>query len=407
MEGQITLTEWTKWKEDIRQKLKETAENFVYIGYRLKQIRDSGMFNGCEDIFDFAKKEYGLEKSTVSRFIAINEKFSESGNSLELKKEYSSFGSSKLAEMLTLPDAECQLITDRTTVREIRELKQFSRQQEVPSETGETEYTPLQKCIIDYFSDVKRRDDLNEIIRLRLEETPSVKNEELAAYHANPGEYAVHRKGIIYLFLYDFETGVKYKSMMDTEPIGMSWTDFINEIVKIFEPYYSEDWKIWTNFYGIPADDIPGVKVEEPQESQGRSEAVATSQQKEKSGDLEEQDMEENEEAEDDSEEDIRDDFEPEEEEYEEEPADEDNATEESEDRTRENTFEDNQVVNSPLKKLREEAEELADAVKQALWNQEDPDIFPESLKMAKQNAEQLAAVLEQMIYMSEEEEDE
>ena len=46
---QITLDEWTSWKEDIRRKLAETAGNFVYIGYRLKQIRDSGMYDGASD----------------------------------------------------------------------------------------------------------------------------------------------------------------------------------------------------------------------------------------------------------------------------------------------------------------------------------------------------------------------
>lgn len=46
MQGQITLTEWMQWREDIRRKLQETASNFVYIGYRLKQIRDSGMYDG-------------------------------------------------------------------------------------------------------------------------------------------------------------------------------------------------------------------------------------------------------------------------------------------------------------------------------------------------------------------------
>ena len=88
---QITLDEWTSWKEDIRRKLAETAGNFVYIGYRLKQIRDSGMYDGAADIFEFAQKEYGLGKSTVSRFIAINEKYSEGGNSLELKEEFKTF----------------------------------------------------------------------------------------------------------------------------------------------------------------------------------------------------------------------------------------------------------------------------------------------------------------------------
>ena len=115
---QITLDQWVQWKEDIRKKLAETAGNFVHIGYRLKQIRDSGMFGGAADIFGFAEQEYGLGRSTVSRFMAINTKYSEGGNSLELKEEFRAFSSSKLAEMLTLPDGDLQLITEKTTIRD-------------------------------------------------------------------------------------------------------------------------------------------------------------------------------------------------------------------------------------------------------------------------------------------------
>lgn len=86
--------------------------------------------NGVADIFEFAQREYGLGKSTVSRFIAINEKYSEGGDSLELRKEYKDFSYSKLSEMLTLPDGELGLIRERTTtIKEIRELKNFDRQE--------------------------------------------------------------------------------------------------------------------------------------------------------------------------------------------------------------------------------------------------------------------------------------
>ena len=119
MEGQITLNVWQQWRDDIKEKLAETADNFVYIGYRLKQIRDSGMYDGADNIFEFAQREYGLTKSTVSRFIAINERFSEDGNSLHLKSAYRGLNQSKLTEMLGLTDEECTLITEQTTVKEI------------------------------------------------------------------------------------------------------------------------------------------------------------------------------------------------------------------------------------------------------------------------------------------------
>ena len=170
---QITLDQWMQWKEDIRKKLEETAGNFVHIGYRLKQIRDSGMYGGAADIFEFAEKEYGLGKSTVSRFIAINERYSEGGDSLELKEEFRGFSSSKLSEMLTLPDSEIKLITEKTTVREIRELKSFNSRKPDESEPeagkehsfgeGYRNRPALEKCLIDFFK--TRKETLNDVMK--------------------------------------------------------------------------------------------------------------------------------------------------------------------------------------------------------------------------------------------------
>lgn len=293
---QITLTEWLSWKEDIRKKLQETAGNFVHIGYRLKQIRDSGMYDGCQDIFEFAQKEYGLSKSTVSRFIAINEKFSEGGNSLELREEFRNIGSSKLSEMLTLPDADCALITERTTVKEIRELKEFNRQvvpveeleeaeeepvatsqqnpedivdteaetdpgeaeesarQQEPERDAKTEesisYTPLQKCIIDFFGDSARRQGLCQIMDILTGEVTEDKL-KTAAEAINPGDYCTHKKGLVFLFMYDWQQGVKYKLMTVPEPVSMTWPEFLREIQDIYlQAYVLNPEDVWSEFYG-------------------------------------------------------------------------------------------------------------------------------------------------------------
>lgn len=269
---QITLDEWMQWKEDIRRKLEETADNFVYIGYRLKQIRDSGMYDGAADIFEFAEKEYGLGKSTVSRFIAINEKYSEGGNSIELKKEFRGFSSSKLAEMLTLPDNEIQLITEKTTIREIRELKSFNIQDLTIRENEEQD--PLEKCIIDYFR--TRKEMLNSIMGHISTEPPEYKQ---AAEIMVPSGQASHKKGIVFLFLYDWNTGIKYKLMTEPDPVAMSWPSFLSHIYCIFGACDQTD--VWSGFYG---DEEPEKEPEENpasiQSNQG-SEPVATSQQKE------------------------------------------------------------------------------------------------------------------------------
>lgn len=290
---QITLDQWLSWKEDIREKLRETSENFVHIGYRLKQIRDSEMFDGEVDIFGFAMKEYGLSKSTTSRFIAINERFSEGGNSLELRREYKALGSSKLAEMLALPDAECQLITERTTVKEIRELKEFSRQQapepeneEGRAEEEEKKLTSLQKCLVDYFRDKKEM--LNAVMRAWYEDAL-----KMAAELMNPSGYATHKKGLCYLFMYEYERGAAVKIMTEPAPRRMTWEELLTEVDWIFgDLYESGKDDVHGAYYGrIEAADenvqAPEPEAEAPEdqeepeaaESQDVEAPVATSQQ--------------------------------------------------------------------------------------------------------------------------------
>lgn len=277
---QITLEQWMQWKEDIRQKLTATAGNFVYIGYRLKQIRDSGMFGGAADVFEFAQREYGLEKSMVSRFIAINEKYSEGGNSLELKSEFRNFSSSKLSEMLTLSDSEIQLITEKTTVREIRELKGFSRQEvgELGEETQEVGmWTPLEKCLIDFFS--TRKDRLNGIMKCMDADPPEYQE---AAEVMNPSGQSSHKKGIVFLFLYDWNTGVKYKLLTQKEPVSLTWQELLNNVFHIYGECIQPD--VWKEFYESESEgNISGNGQKEKtvthQSDQGLEAPVATSQQ--------------------------------------------------------------------------------------------------------------------------------
>ena len=269
---QITLDQWVQWKEGIRKKLQETAGNFVYIGYCLRKLRDSGDLyeqEECEDIFEFAKKEYGLDKSTVSRFIAINEKYSEGGYSMELQEKYRGFGQSKLVEMLSLPDAECELITEQTTVKEIRELKAFVKEekelamnppeeeqkeaercQEAGEEAGEDnqkaakadnmpEWTPLQKCIIDFFKDKK---DL-------LKEADNAGTIKEASELIAPSGNRTHRKGSIFLLMYDYDKGVAYRKMGFPEAVTISWDDFYCQIDDIYWLSGNMMEKRWSEIY--------------------------------------------------------------------------------------------------------------------------------------------------------------
>ena len=252
VEGQITIEEWMQWKEDIRRKLKDTAGNFVYIGCRLRQIRDSGMLDGAEDIFEFAAREFGLSKSTTSRFIAVNERFADPYNPLLIREEFENIGSSKLSEMLTLPDAECALITEKTTVKEIRDLKALTTVAETldpeadstvqpvatAQQNGENKpnYSALQKCIIKFFEDKKATVEaaLSLIAEEKMNEAYKI---------INPGEYATCKAGICFLFMYDFNRGVTYKLMVPSTTETIRWTEFLQMISEI----YSE--RSWEEIY--------------------------------------------------------------------------------------------------------------------------------------------------------------
>lgn len=117
-------------KASISGSIKSMARSFVAVGFYLKHIRDHEFYleDGYQDIWEFAKETYGMSRSTASRWMAINDRFSVGGNSPNLADGYAVFGKSQLQEMLSLPEDKLQDVTPDMTVREIRELKEPAEQ---------------------------------------------------------------------------------------------------------------------------------------------------------------------------------------------------------------------------------------------------------------------------------------
>lgn len=145
--GQLTITPegYAEIKSKIKAKLNETTNNFIIIGYYLKQVRDSGAYiqDGYHNMEEFAQGEYRLSASTASRFMDINTKFSEGGNSLQIRSEYCNYGYSKLQEMLTVKENDMELITPATTVAQIREIKKAEKEEEREEAKAEADNLPL------------------------------------------------------------------------------------------------------------------------------------------------------------------------------------------------------------------------------------------------------------------------
>lgn len=131
---QMTLTDWINIKNELEEELRGAAAGFVRIGYLLRKIDETQGYkqDGYDTLTEWAKNEYGLSSTAVSRFMAINKKYSIDGYSKQLRLEYAKYGQAKLAEMLTLPDEDLQMISPDMKREDIREIKAFERQ--APSE---------------------------------------------------------------------------------------------------------------------------------------------------------------------------------------------------------------------------------------------------------------------------------
>lgn len=115
----------------VKALLNDSKMNFVMIGYHLRKIDDDKLYreSGHENIWDFAKAQFGLSKSSASRFMAINERFSVGGYSDRLAEEYKEFSVSQMSEMLTLTDEQIRSIDSDTTIRDIRKMKPKKKEQ--------------------------------------------------------------------------------------------------------------------------------------------------------------------------------------------------------------------------------------------------------------------------------------
>lgn len=119
-------TTYNDAKKIIRINIRGMAKNFITVGFYLKHIRDNRMYeeDGYASIWDFADDQYGISRSTASRWMSMNDRFSENGNSPNLADAYKDFGKSQLQEMLYLPDDKLEEVTADMTVKEIRQIRE-------------------------------------------------------------------------------------------------------------------------------------------------------------------------------------------------------------------------------------------------------------------------------------------
>lgn len=166
-----------EYKQTLTAELTKASESFVRIGYLLKVARDTAILAGTEykDVNEFAQAEYNLDKTQVSRFIRINDRFSEGGNSDRLQESFRGIGYAKLSMMLLLPDALNEEITPAFSKTEVQALKEEVQ--------AEAEVTPLERMM--------------EPVRPDIESMTLVEKAFYELFHANQRIYADVFDGIL------------------------------------------------------------------------------------------------------------------------------------------------------------------------------------------------------------------
>lgn len=121
-----TTVSYRELKIAMDSEMGKAAESFVRIGYLFKMARDTDVLqeSGYTSYLEFAQKEYGMDKSQVSRFINIHTKFSDPEDPTRLNEKYQGFGSAKLALMLTLPDTIIEELTPTFAKSDIQAIKE-------------------------------------------------------------------------------------------------------------------------------------------------------------------------------------------------------------------------------------------------------------------------------------------
>ena len=248
---------FNEWQQELDTELVKSAESFVKIGYLLKVARDTDILanTGYANVVEFAKARYGLDKTQVSRFIHINDRFSEGGNSAELQDRYKGMGYAKLTIMLQLPDEINEEISADISKSEIEDIKK-----EIDEEN---KISDIEVWMEGTQEDAEKYNELGQVMYQLLHDMPelftkiaqsSIETEELMNILAPSGEmiYSVRIPGTGRLMLsIKINTGrITITNVRSMEKTEWNIEDLADFVVDILSRADTEDpAKAWTSIY--------------------------------------------------------------------------------------------------------------------------------------------------------------
>lgn len=256
-----------EYKQTLTAELTKASESFVRIGYLLKVARDTAILSGTEyrDVIEFAQAEYNLDKTQVSRFIRINDRFSEGGNSDRLQDSFRGIGYAKLSMMLLLPDALNEEITPAFSKTEVQALKEevqaeaevtpLERMME-PVRPDMENMTLVEKAIYELFRGNQKiySDAFGGILRARpdTEDGREILQEILA-----PGGEAIHSVriagiGRIAISVKGLDRDVMLVNLRSNEKVPCNWDEVLDAACKFVSPNYVSAKAAYEALFGEP-----------------------------------------------------------------------------------------------------------------------------------------------------------
>lgn len=257
---QLTLDDYIQCKNDIKNNLGSIAKSFVRIGWLLTKIEKSGAYknDGYSSVSEFAQAEYGMNKSGVSRFKKIYEKYSVPGDTPKLRDEYKEFNQSQLEEMLQIPEEDYVMLHPEANKEDFRELKRFNRENDSNPENlwswkeAKTPEEKLKATVQEFFRENK------EILNGFYGKNLSVKD---LAEEICPSGSRSYRKGTVFLMFYTLEQGIMVK-IFGEAPTKMTYQEFADHTKQIFDAVAAGDGT-WDNYFG-EGNVEPNKTLEEP-----------------------------------------------------------------------------------------------------------------------------------------------
>ena len=258
---QLSMDDYIQSKNEIKQELGGIVKSFVRIGWQLTRINKSEAYkhDGYNTISEFAKAEYGMNASGVSRFMKVYEKYSVPGDTPELQEQYKDFEFNKLVEMLQLPEEDQQIFHPKDKREDIRELKDFNKENEnnpmnlLDWKAAQSTEDKLRATIQEFFRE--KHGVLNTLYSSEAYQSGNIKG---MSQIINPGDSMSYRKGTVFLMFHQEDITVK---IFNGEMKNISWEQFFTYVQEIFAEAAAGS-RTYENYFGIP-EEIPAPTPKE------------------------------------------------------------------------------------------------------------------------------------------------